>query len=124
MRAAYLNLLQALDGLPPVTGRLDLLRVADVPFDYKDRIRPGDIVTNAPTFMSASSMNDYAGLAFAEGAAAPGGAGAEQPGAMLAAYLIKSQAGGVRPLLPGATTQAADEQDGSFPPDTWVCVDS
>jgi hypothetical protein len=124
MRGAYMNLQQALEGLPPVMGRHDFIRVADVPADYARKIQVNEIVTNAPSFMSVSTENGYALEALGQGAAIPGSRVAEQPGAMLALYLIQSQGGAVRPLLPGVTTQAAYEGEWLFPPDTRFRVDS
>lgn len=125
MQRAYENLRTGLPRLPPNVGALRLLRVADVPADYLRRISIGDTVTNAPTFMAASSANDFALTAIAEGTANPGGALSDQPDAMLAFYAIEGRpVSAARPLLPGVTTQAPEEHEWLFPPDTLFRVES
>jgi hypothetical protein len=85
----YFGLQTALPRLPATPQPATLLRVADVPASYRHRLAVGDIVTNAPLFMSASSRSEYAEMSIAEQGAANGDI-ADEHRSMLAFYSIKS----------------------------------
>lgn len=122
MRAAYANLYSALAVLPsPPMFPVRLLRVADVPAGYANRFNPGDIVTNAPAFMSASSSNFYAQSSVTEGAAAHG-AVADTAESVLAFFLIKSRS--AKPMMPDVTTRVIDEREWLFLPDSVFKIES
>ncbi|MFC0576744.1 hypothetical protein [Paraburkholderia solisilvae] len=106
------DLIGGLDGLPaPPKQQAHLLRVADVPADYATRFKPGDLITNSPAFMSASSGNEYATYALWDQAAI---AGTDHPA--LAFYDIEARS--AKPFLDGIATDASAEREWLFRPNT------
>jgi hypothetical protein len=107
----YGALQTALRGLPKTPQSATLLRVADVPASYRDLLAVGDIVTNAPLFMSASSHSDYANMAISEQGAAHGDI-SNKEGSMLAFYSIKSLS--AKPFMPGISAKRKDLLEGEY----------
>ncbi len=117
MDADVKNLTDALSLLPPPsTQDVHLIRVADVPLQYSNQFKPGDLVTNSPAFMSASSGRDFAQNSLWEGGATAG----SNQGA-IAIYDIRALS--AKPFIPGINTRADDEAEWLFRPNTVFRVD-
>jgi hypothetical protein len=111
------DLLGALDRLPaPAAQGSHLLRVADVGPAYAGQFKVGDLVTNSPAFMSASSTHDYA-----LGAIADDGAVAASKETAIAFYDIHAQT--AKPLLDSVASEASNEVEWLFRPNTVFRVD-
>jgi hypothetical protein len=110
------NLTDGLTALPASPKEVKLLRVADVPADYASRFKPGDLVTNSPAFMSASSDKQFATYAMWDQAAV---AGTEQPA--IAVYDIRATS--PRPFIYGMTTKASAEREWLFRPNSLFRVE-
>jgi hypothetical protein len=107
------NLSSGLSGLPsPNVQPMRLLRVADVDAGYLQKFKVGDLVTNSPAFMSASSDNLYAKATIHEQTAVAGGA--DQQG--IAIYDIQSNS--ARPFINKITTLNSGEAEWLFKPNS------
>ncbi|WP_144143809.1 hypothetical protein [Paraburkholderia sp. BCC1884] len=106
------NLAAALDELPaPGDGPQKLLRTAQVPADYATRFKVGDLVTNSPAFMSASSSNTFADQAIES----VGGVFIRQSPA-IAIYDIEGLT--AKPTIEGVSTNLGEEREWIFRPNT------
>jgi hypothetical protein len=109
LETQYYALQSALRRLPSAPQPARLLRIADVPPSYPKQLAVGDIVTNAPTFMSASSKSELAEISI--GHRANGDVGAEKR-AMLAFYSIESLS--AKPFIQGISAKSGVEYEGEF----------
>lgn len=117
LAAKYLN--SALEHLPDMLGSQSLIRVVDISEDSILRFHAGDIVTNYPAFMSASSQGKLANLALARGYLFDAKM-LNQDGAVLAVYHISAQK--AKPLIKGITTQAESESEYLFKPKSFFSI--
>jgi hypothetical protein len=115
--AALLN--SGLKRLPRPPGESRLLRIAEVPPNYQTHFAPGDLVTNSPAFMSASSDNEFSLSRLDEDRNARA---AGKPGApAFAVFDIRSRS--ATPVIGGVTTLADPEREWIFRPNTVFRVE-
>ncbi|MDE1181296.1 hypothetical protein [Paraburkholderia sp.] len=106
------NVAAALDTLPvPEGGPHKLLRTAQVPAGYAARFNVGDLVTNSPAFMSASSANNFADQAIES----VGGVFRNRSPAV-AIYDIEGTT--AKPTIEGVSTNLGSEREWIFKPNT------
>ncbi|WP_208718104.1 hypothetical protein [Pantoea cypripedii] len=116
MKTAAKILDQALRKLP-VMEEQSLLRVVELPDINLHKFQPGDLVTNAPTFMSASAQGRLANVILARGYLFD----AHREGGIVIYHITSSSA---KPFLKRYTTQANIESEYLFRPATIFRIEA
>ncbi|MEG3130459.1 hypothetical protein SC171_21660 [Pantoea cypripedii] len=117
MKTAAKLLDQALRKLPPMEEMQSLLRVVELPDINLHKFQPGDLVTNAPTFMSASARGRLANVILARGYLFD----ARREGWIVIYHITSSSA---KPFLKRHTTLANIESEYLFRPATIFRIEA
>lgn len=105
------DLRTALRLLPDLPARQRLIRIVDIPFDNIQRFRAGDIVSNYPTFMSASAEGRLLNIALHRGALF-NPQWINNPDSVIAVYIISGKH--AKPLMLRVASQVKLESEYLF----------
>ncbi len=121
MRRIAHDLSEALDALPKMGNRQQLIRVVDAPEAAMLKFSPGDIVSNYPAFMSASSSGKLANIALNQGFMFVR-KWRDMPGAAIVVFKINGKSS--KPFVNGVTTQFRMEGEYLFNRKSFFQIDA